>query len=286
MKPKVCQKCGSDDRVRKVTRESLHWCKKCRKGQERKPKIYTTIEAARKAFTRRQRHQKLIVNLDFDALYAEFSNDCKRFTEIAKNQGVTRERVGQLYSEYFSRIIPRRPDGRTRRRACTLKRRVLNKAVRLERFFNNPAASALKSAVESLNLGIKIIQLNPPFFSIGGKQCTFHFCNKARQNYPRSKKLYWRFHLNPQALKKSEFVILLLIEDEESRFFIVPADKLPVRFLQVRKSLYVPQGGVDPKGRGRRSDFFDVLKCENAWYCLDEKKSPEFQAVNPSISPA
>lgn len=286
MKPKVCQKCGRDDRVRKVTRENLHWCKKCREEREPKPKkMYVTAEAARKAFAR-QRHRKPAVNLDFDALHAEFSNDCKTFREIAEDQGLTRERIRQLYNKYFSRIIPRRPDGRARRRVCTLKRRALNKTVRLERLFNNPAAFALKSAVESFGLGINIIRLNPTSLSIGGKQCAFYFCNKARQNQPRSKKLYWRFNLSLQSLKKSEFVVLLLIESEEFRFFIVPTHKLPVRNLEVRKNLYVPQGGADPKGRGRRNDSFDVLKCENAWHYLDEKKSPESQAVNPSISPA
>lgn len=248
-----------------------------------KPKVYTTFEVAAEAFAKQRQNKNTILSLDFDRLYAEFSNDCKTFEDIAKSQGVTRERVRQLYMKYFSQIIPRRPNGRARRKICTLKRRTLNKQ---ERFFNYPAASALKSAVELLGLGIRVIKIETRIVSIEGKRCYFYVSRKARQVSPVNKKLYWRFPLNPSTLKRSEIIILALLENGNFRFFIVPVRQLPARFFEALRSLYIPQGGFNSKGRGRRSDFSDVLKYENAWYYLGKRESPESPVVNLSISSA
>lgn len=66
-------------------------------------------------------------SVDFDTLYELFESDCNTFTVIGEIVGLSRERIRQLYLQYFQPLFPRRPTGRVRRKVCTRKRRANRK---------------------------------------------------------------------------------------------------------------------------------------------------------------
>ena len=142
---------------------------------------------------------------------------------------------------------------------------------RQQLFSSNSVASALKSTVESLGLEIRVISLRRDggqIFSIAGRHCLVHVCNKARQFSSKCGKLYWGFQINPSVLKTSEFLVLVVAENGGFRFFVLPVHKLPAKFFAVSRHLYIPQGGYNTKGQGRKRGSLDILEHENAWQLL------------------
>jgi len=142
---------------------------------------------------------------------------------------------------------------------------------RQQLFSSNPVASALRSTVESFSLEIRVISLRRDggqIFSVGGRHCLVHVCNKARQFSPKCEKLYWGFQINPSVLKISEFLVLVVVKNKGFRFFVLPVHKLPAKFFTVSRHLYIPQGGYNTKGQGRKRGSLDILEHENAWQLL------------------
>jgi len=64
------------------------------------------------------------LHLEFNEWLEYFSTNCVRFRGLARQTGVSYQRVQQIYDKYFRELFDER-DGRQRYRACTLERRAI-----------------------------------------------------------------------------------------------------------------------------------------------------------------
>ncbi|MEK7175938.1 MAG: hypothetical protein AAB695_01010 [Patescibacteria group bacterium] len=199
---------------------------------------------------------------DFDTMLAKFSDDCTKFNDIAAELGLTRERIRQIYQKYFSSIIARRPNGRTRQKVCTLKRRT----VRVNEFFHSDSRyaplldRAAREGIEAKPVFTHsaVAKHNKRRFLLNGLICKLLVVSAPREHQER---LCFKFSLT--SLEEIEFLILQA-GVPESKFFV-----LPITTVWPGKSIYIPAGfrWLEYKNSGRRvkTDWFQYLE---AWHLL------------------
>ncbi len=255
MRLKVCQKCESHDRIRKQRRGDLYLCWKCR---NQKP-AYTTIAEAREAFNRREFRMAMGASLSFDELYEDFSNDCKSFTCIIQSHGLSRGRIGRLYNKYFSQIIPRRPDARTRQKVCTRKRRAIRAKVGFESKFKSLISEATRHGVKATlhkNSG-QVVKASTRFVNLNGLLCLrLNSRIVSRIGY----RDYWRFSFRHP--ERVTFVILQISKKgRKCRFLVVPSS-----LMSGSEIIYVPARGYS--GYNGIRPKVDWLAYEDRWDLL------------------
>lgn len=210
---------------------------------------------------------------EFEVMLEKFRNDCLDFGGIAEELGVTTERVRQIYMRYFSKIIPRRPNGRVRRRVCTLRK--LSKQIR-ESFKTDPEFATLFA--RTLSEGIPVEPVRVPsgrtysarLIKAGGYICVL-YSDEEPDLIVRHE--YWKFNVTP--CLEAAFFILQAGMGEEAHFLIVPGSCV----VSKRRSIYVP---AELKYTGRtnsRPIKHNWLQYLEAWHLL--KAPPATAADEP-----
>lgn len=264
-----CAGCGESAKLRKMRLSDEYLCRRC--ASERQ---FETYESSKTAYKRNRLHPGPKPRPDFDTLFELFSSDCTTFTEIGEQFGLTCERVRQIYWKYFAKLIPRRPDGHTRRKVCTRKRRVSGAVSRFHSMscfipliqevkrHRVKAESVLgKSTTFSFRISTRFMRLN-------GHLCLVKRNSKILNNNTRS---CW--HFSCWSRQGEEFLILQAGPEGTTkyRFFVVPS-----RLVPARKSIFIPVNGWSMYHNiGPTINWFEY---ENRWDLL----AP---LVPPSASP-
>ncbi len=248
------------------------------------------LEAAKIKYLAAQTHWLRRIKLpDYDVLKKEFESGIKTFGQIGSRFGLTSFRIYQIYKEFFSSHIPDFPTGRARQRARTRKKRKRMYLMMLTRFARK-LLPVLRSIEEASGLEGQFVAIGRGghVVSLAGRTCSVHVANKPTVLVPRFKsKAYWRFNLFSSSLKKSDFVILLAREGHRCRFFIFPSSEFPLKFRNERKRsnwFYIPKGGYDRQGRGKKRVFKNVFRFENAWYYIKPLRKPRNKETASAVS--
>lgn len=216
---KPCEKCGSSERVRKIRNQELRWCVKCRYNYKAD---WTVAELQKKYEEGRKSQISKGLLPDWDTMLARFSNDCENFLQIGTDIGLSCERIRQIYMKYFSTVIPRRPDGRTRTKVCTIKRGVARVG---KGFLADPRYTQLLSRAEEVGIGIKPLAVRAQGHPHKHSTRRFHingYCCKLQViKTPRIITNRWYFTFSPNDLEGVNFLILQAGE-KEPKFFVVP----------------------------------------------------------------
>ena len=221
---------------------------------------------------------------EFDVLLARFGNDCENFTEIGLSLNLSRERVRQIYQKYFSKLIPRRPNGKVRRKVCTIKRthaKVLSGFLAEERYVqllqrvSEEGISALpaKSIVPGALENSRRFKHSEGKFLLNNRSCkllvVFFF--------PPAK--MWAFQVS--SLDEIEFVILQANTEAGPRFLVVPSE-----VLEGKGRVYVPQdfkrSGYHKTAIQKKINWEKYLE---AWHLLKDPKTATESAA-PSVAPS
>lgn len=275
---RICSRCLGGDGVRKFFMADMHLCRQCR--QTAPP----TVEEARlmyEAVRKYRQYRQAETFPSFDDLYQYFTNDCLSFTNISIPMRRTKERVRKIYGKYFAGIIPRRPDGRTRQKLCTRKRRITDIRIRFNRDFDYLIKVAESNGV-TINPVIKTSSRNRPIFGghdfyLNGRHCCFFSIYPHQVTY--SEYRYWlgRIYNFEKRLAGVEFVIFRLNRGRKPGFFIIPTSVMLKR-RRVKGSTYRVYVPVEGRSRYRSWDkraigAIDYWKYYNSWHILENQKS-------------
>lgn len=195
--------------------------------------IEERIQVAKEKFDRRLRNKSTKIKHDFDWWFERFKNDCLPLSEIGKEAGfkpsAARQAAYLVFGEFFSDILPNRPNGRARQKFCAIKTR----RFKLKDFSKVP--SHIKKIVELLqSAGHKAelvpTAINPNGFhrfcatsskmiNVDGKwRVSVHSCTKSKIGYGK-------FTLTYDEVIKSDFVILYNnIVNYTEQIFILPVE--------------------------------------------------------------
>src|ERR1700722_15181243 len=167
------------------------------------------------------------VDLSFDRLLQLFTDDCTSFQSIGKmsEQAVSRERIRQIYDEYFKFLMPDERSGRKRTKLCALKKR----AVASRTLPDKLAAKVIAERARTQGYNVrKVPTLDHGKFRahrllIEGKMCMVHHILKASRTNREGQHLYCAIHLSKNSLPDIDFCVILVgIEDRPSTIFFIP----------------------------------------------------------------
>lgn len=280
----ICAKCGQSAKLRKMRLSDEYLCKKCvRKWtRERRSRQFDTYETSKKAYERRELRHRAKQLPDFDTLFELFSSDCTSFTEIGEQFGHTKGRVSQIYQKYFAKLIPRRPDGLTRQKVCTRKRRF---SLAVSMFRSMPCFTPLIQEAERHGVKAESIlwKMQPRYHhpKISNKRVRLnrHVCllllSKKKRIHNR---LYWTFH--PRNPQRAEFLILQAAQEgtERYRFFVLPS-----QLISASQTISIPVNGWSMyRNKGPAINWFEY---ENRWDLLLGRQ-PKPIALAPLAPPS
>lgn len=267
---RICSRCLGGGRVRKFFMTDIHLCRQCR--QTAPP----TVEEARLMYEAGRKYGQTKTFLSFDNLYEYFANDCLSFTNISAPMGRSKERVRQIYKKYFAGIIPRRPDGRTRRKLCTRKRRITDIRMRFNRDFGCLIKTAESNGI-TINPVIKTSSRYGPIFRghdfyLNDRHCCFFSIYPRPVTYGEGE--YWlgKIYNFEERLTGVGFVIFRLNGGRKSGFFIIPISvMLEHRVKGSTYYIYIPvKGRSSYKNWDKRA--IDYWKYYNSWHILENQK--------------
>lgn len=209
------------------------------------------------------------LSLSFDELYGLFQNDCNSFTDIGRlsNPPVTRERIRQIYREYFADAVGR-PNGQTRIRVCTLKRWNYAASELPSQF---PARQIAEKAIEQ---GFRCVQIayDSPSNSrynfqsrrlwINGKLVALRGTNTVANVSKSVEYVHWSTHPH---IECGYHVFVAAIDGYPMRFFVVPTVDLVGKSSGVYARL---DANYRYKKRNGRWNGGWLAQYEDAWHYL------------------
>lgn len=233
---------------------------------------------ARRKYKRQHlEHRGTKAHVSFDRLVELFGNDCTSFADIAREFGITRERVRQIYQQYFTRVFPNRSGGRVRRKLCALKTNAVRKGD-----FSSGVPQLLTRIAEivcsrgyvcnKIPKGIKgnyIAAFKTSSLSINGKICGVH-CLMNEYRTPRRKSKYTLFLLRRTSVEKYDFLIILRQIETNEQWFVVPVPVLLGSWdtAKKKKTFYIRDKKIPVyHNRYPKIEFWDYL---DAWHLLQK----------------
>jgi hypothetical protein len=270
----ACSQCTKVRKLRKMRDSDDYLCQKCREKrvEELRKKTHTTLEESRGMYERARSSWESTLP-EFDILHELFSSDCNSFSDIGLRFGVTRERVRQVYHKYFSRIIPRRPDGRTRQLICTRKTRLQD--IR-ESFAQDPRYGGVLSKAREEDLvaepvpqekGTSRARHQRHLFKLNGRLCRF-LTSGSKPCHTTDTNSYWKFSLTTQ--QPFDFLILEINTESGPRYLVIPYS-LAIRG---RRNIYIPHN-LTRENTSRWKPKVDWLQYLDAWHLLKDPPAPK-----------
>jgi len=233
------------------------------------------VAIARERLERNRLHRNNKIKLTFDELLDDFANDCMTFTAIAGSaceDGFTKERIRQVYNEYFRDLFPTKRTGRRRRKICRLKRiRIATKNALADFSDDQSLAKIARAAIAAgcmvertvSNTRGGEIYLSRRMLSINGLRY-----NISHPHTPidHGGILYLHCTIAPHLLNSTNGIIILQeIEGFPERIFVLPSRDFEIAYNcgQKRFYIYIPlERRPTYKNHVSRIDWW---KYENAW---------------------
>lgn len=229
------------------------------------------FQAARKDFYRPKPGLKPAVT--FEQYLELFTDEANTFTAIAKALSLSKERVRQVYNNYFSSLFPDRPSGHA---LYARKRREL-------------AARSLRLSAPVAELADWLRQRNyhcegvPLFYATGTirafqqgallinkKYCQVRTVHCTATTHAGNWPSYTPVRVTIRSIRRYDFLIVIQkVKGYPKRSFIIPiTDILKVYTGPGIKTLYIPLKKLAPyHNRYQRMDFWQY---ENAWPLLKQ----------------
>lgn len=219
------------------------------------------------------RHGKIKVTMTFEELFEAFQSDCITLTRIGELNGVSRERIRQIYNLWFRDLFEGK-SGRGRIKACT----IVNRAVRREGLkhvgLDDPTTFHGFVSQKAISLGFAVERLP----SDGNSNSSFLIPQHGRllinshivglRWVSKFRKIggnhYGCVHVSRSRLF-GEFAIVAYLEPKDE-FYIIPT--APILAVMGRKEatiLYILQKKALFPRRAPRINFFDHV---NRWDLL------------------
>lgn len=240
-----------------------------KRGEKKEPIPFSSVEEAREKFNflRRWSYERKMT-LTYDELLELFDGDAT-FQEIAEIVGVKRQRVHQIYDEYFK---PFMASGRDRRK-------VLFRQRWRERAENHPDTVERLSLVKKVaeDVGFKVEAVQSPSKEtryymdrvlINGKLCRIFFSKVAYQIVD-GYRAYHRLNVSRSAITTSDFIVIMTGENAR-RTFVFPSDVLLSHYKedQKHKMFYLPTDPQEPYNN--QFPKIDWWRWEEAWSLLED----------------
>ncbi|MBI2030337.1 hypothetical protein HYT05_01815 [Candidatus Kaiserbacteria bacterium] len=236
-----------------------------------------------KAYKYTTRKHKL--DLSFEELFEYFKADCVRHIHVAEVAGVTRERIRQIYNQYFRELFDDK-SGSERRKAYT----PINRLVKVKRseheLFNND--TFVKKIVEKARAAGCTVEAIPHLFKgeihsgrvtirkllINGHLCSLHQITTAWQRCISGGRFYASTNIRRSTMIATEALILHTeAAGFTERIFVIPTAILraahPSAATRRDTCLYLPTQKL-PVYRNIRSHI-DYWQHEDAWHLLPPK---------------
>lgn len=294
---KVCQKCGSSVKVRKIRRKNENLCADCRKSRPKPKPEFNSIGEARQAYNlnRESYHGKLP---DFDELFDLFSNDCISFFDIGLKFGLSRgEEVRQIYNKYFKKFL-REKSGMARQKVCSRLSKLSKLSSAANKFNQLPVVKSLleitggKLEIKPVvsyhyRSGVKIkylqyVKFSGRFITINGYKCLVKNVFAWQRMSDYALRLHLRINISRSSLMNTDFLIIVSEKDGEKLFFIIPVSMILGIFPDKTKRLFIciPSTNIVYHNQPPRIDFW---KYEKAWHLLEmPKHAPQEEAAVPA----
>lgn len=204
------------------------------------------------------------MTMTFDELFEAFQSDCITQVQIAKANNVSRERIRQIYDEWFRDLFEDK-SGRDRVAACTL----VNRAIRLENLryqgLDDPSTFVGRVAQKATLWGFGVERivsvsyvLSPFRLRVNSKMVGLHWVSKFTAVGPRQDR-YGRVNVSRGKLQ-GEFAVVIYLEPWD-QFYVVPTS--PILGILGRKDatiLYIPQERALEQRRPSRINFWDHVE--------------------------
>ncbi len=240
--------------------------------------IRQRFEAKRKSF-----HARVKNVLSFDELLELFNNTCVSFSEIAEKAGVSREDIRLLYRKYFSVLFPTRKTGRLRQKVCALKTNFLmahdlSDTSEYLSFVAEIAKSKGFSVqkIPTSRSGYRDIYFSSVSLLINNKRCSIHLLTKHRRTNPKSKSEYFRLNLYRSVLKKFDFNVIILENENNRDTLIVPSSVFLSSWDKnndIRRDFFIRKERFrsSPQRKHPKINFWDY---HEAWHLLAQEATP------------
>lgn len=238
---------------------------KKRKSKKKKPILMES--QAREAYANTSGDRRNKLKFTYDEL-KEMFDEGMTLESVALAAGVTKQRVSQVYNQFFSFGI----DGYERRSAIQLE---IARDRGLQALIDSERIAHLGKAVVERGLSMKPVQTGTgPYFhknavEINGHLCKIHISRKDTKFAGTKYRSYSRILVTGHFLDSYEFVIAVTGEEGERKIFIIPTGDLKGLFRkgERRKPLYLP---TSEKGAYRTlSPILDWWKYLEAWRLLE-----------------
>lgn len=189
-----------------------------------------------------------VLRASYDELYRQFETN-KPYAEIAATYGVSRQRIQQIYKQYFQPWMSTPKE----RRAARLAESNLGKVASHMRAI--PKLEVLRTAVESLGLRMEPVatvrlpnRASHYFVDIEGHRCKVQTTAKSALMSSRGHRSYWRFNLTRHTLEQCEYNIFIAGSEGLENFFIVPSKLIVDTLLFTRpyKTAYIATQNLEP----------------------------------------
>ncbi len=212
----------------------------------------------------------------FEEWFSLFGSDCNNFSQIGRQLDYTRERVRQIFKQYFAPLFSTRPNGRKREKLCTLKRRAVRVKNLLGQLPDTGITKEIAEIAKAKGCNVElIIQKNLSILrphtlkwklKINERICSLHAINAHRQ---RATQKYGQVGILKSVVQSCDFyVIAENLPDSATRIYILPSAKL-LTFLgdkEVRYMYFRLNENTIRHGNYRKS--FDPSIYRDAWHLL------------------
>jgi hypothetical protein len=235
------------------------------------------VAIARNRFEKRDsRGQKRYkARLTFDELLGHFANDCMSFTAIGAlicEEGITRERVRQIYNQYFRDLLPGKKTGRRRVRICTLKRRAVATSFAKSDFSDDEIlgkvaklATEASCVVERSLVGnewkkgaFRRILINNSNYAV---YIAHARCYSGGGKTPRC-----RFEISRTVLREVAGIVFVLeVDGFENRVLVIPSRHVTRAVRETGNSLFLYPPLVRHPVVSTKPFILDWNQYENAW---------------------
>ena len=235
------------------------------------------VQEAKERFERNYRRTLRTPPLSFEEFLELFKADCKTFLGIGRTLGMHHHAILKIYRKYFADLILNRPDGKSRRRMCTLKRyksaakelpenRELRKVAKL--------STAHGYSFEQVRLRGSGLEFKKRALLINQKPCFIRFVRKATRLNVKSESgphKYGRVVLKSlNVLSSYDFLIIIrAIPGYPEGIFIIPVSDLIDAYSGLTT---YPQLLVPAKIRNRSPRKLPWKQYENAWHLLKSEQ--------------
>lgn len=223
------------------------------------PELYDQAEL-KKAITKYEKRPRA-GNRSFEHLLELFRTETN-FTAIGNQLGLTRERVRQIYKEFFHTLFPGLTCGHARHKAATARKRQAHiDALKLP--------DEISQKLETEKLFWKFTSRRPRFGQIGRFRCHYSIIKNENPTRPDVNIKYGRVTFPESTLHMADYLIVLIDRPrKKKRFFVIPSYAVWKNYAKGERNLFQIHIPLTKKLTTYMKPRVDMLKFEDAWHQL------------------